>query len=66
MENKVYPYTYYRHQLRNVVVDEISTKIKAQRLQIAGWKLTENQQLVKLNLGTDAKPQMVKIAIRNR
>jgi hypothetical protein len=30
-------------------------------LQIIGWTLTENQQLMKLNLGIDAKPQMVKI-----
>jgi hypothetical protein len=34
LEDKVYPETYYRHQPRNVVVDETPTKIKAQGLQI--------------------------------
>jgi hypothetical protein len=42
-------------------VDETPTKIKAQELQIVGWTLIENQQLMKLNLGTDAEPHMVKI-----
>jgi hypothetical protein len=28
---------------------------------MANWTLTKNQQLMKLNLGTDAKPQMMKI-----
>ncbi len=52
---------YYEHQLGNVVVDETPTKIKVQGLQIARWTLTKDQQLMKLNLGTNAKPQMVKI-----
>jgi hypothetical protein len=30
-------------------------------LQIVGWTLIENQQLMKLNMGTNVKPQMVKI-----
>jgi hypothetical protein len=29
LEDKVYPKTYYKHQLRNVVVDETPTNIKA-------------------------------------
>jgi len=57
----VYPETYYRHQPRNVIVDETPTNIKGQRLQIARWTLTKDQQLMKFNLGIDAKPQMVKI-----
>ncbi len=32
MEDKVYLYMYYKHQPRNVVMDEIPTKIKAQGL----------------------------------
>jgi hypothetical protein len=42
-------------------MDEIPTKIKAQELQIAGWTLTKDQKLMKLNMGTNAKPQIVKI-----
>jgi hypothetical protein len=61
LEDKVYLKTYYKHQLGNVAVDETLTKIKARDLQIAGWTLTEYQQLMKLNLGIDAKPYMVKI-----
>ncbi len=30
-------------------------------MQIVGWTLIENQQLMKLNMGTNVKPQMVKI-----
>jgi hypothetical protein len=37
MEDKVYPKTYYRHQLGSVVMDETPTNIKAHGLQIAGW-----------------------------
>jgi len=61
LEDKVYPEMYYNYQLGNVAMDETPTKIKAQELQIARWTLNENQQLMKLNLGTDAKPHMVKI-----
>jgi hypothetical protein len=42
-------------------VDETPTKIKAQGLQIVGWTLTKNQQLMKHNLRTDVEPQMVKV-----
>jgi hypothetical protein len=61
LEDKVYLKTYYNHQPGSVVVDEILAKIKTQELQITRWTLTKDQQLMKLNLGTDAKPQMVKI-----
>jgi len=54
MEDKVYPEMYYKYQLGNVVVDETLAKIKAQGLQIVGWMLTKDQQLMKSNLGTDA------------
>jgi hypothetical protein len=30
-------------------------------LQIVGWTLTEDQQLMKLNVGTNIESQMVKI-----
>jgi len=56
MEDKVYPETYYRHQLRSVVMHETIANIKAQGLQIGGWTLTEDQQLMKLNLGTNVEP----------
>ncbi len=52
---------YYNHQPRSVVVDETLAKIKAQELQIPGLMLTKDQQLVKLNLGTNVEPHMVKI-----
>jgi hypothetical protein len=52
---------YYKHQLGNVIVDETPTKIKAQGLQIVRWTLIEDQLLMKFNLGTNAKPQLVKI-----
>jgi hypothetical protein len=35
--------------------------MKAQELQIIGWTLIKNQQLMEFNLGTDGKLQMVKI-----
>ncbi len=57
----MYPEMYYKHQPGNVVVDETPTKIKAHELQIVGWMLTKDQQLMKLNLGIDVKPQMVNI-----
>jgi len=50
----VYPETYYNHQLRSVAMDEIPTKIKAHESQIVGWMLIEDQQLMKLNLRTNA------------
>jgi hypothetical protein len=47
---------YYRYQPRNVIVDEIPVKIKAHGLQIVGWTLIEDQQLMKLSLRIDTKP----------
>ncbi len=61
MEDKVYPKMYYCHQPRSVVVDETPIKNKAHELQIVGWTLMEDQQLMKLNLRTDAKQQLAKI-----
>jgi hypothetical protein len=37
-------------------MDETPAKIKAHGLQIVGRTLIEDQQLMKLNMGTDAKP----------
>jgi len=34
LEDEVYLKTYYRHQPRNVIMDETRTKIKAHELQI--------------------------------
>ncbi len=56
LEDKVYLKTYYRHQLGSVVVDETLVNIKTQGLQIARWMLIEDQQLMKLNLGTATEP----------
>ncbi len=42
-------------------VDETPTKMQVQNFQITCWTLTEEQQLVKLNLGTKANPQCIKI-----
>ncbi len=42
-------------------MDETPTKNKTQGLQIDGWTLIENQQLMKLNFETNTKLQMVKI-----
>jgi hypothetical protein len=52
----VYPKTYYSHEPGSVVMDKIPTKIKAQELHITRWMLIKDQQLMKLNLGTDAEP----------
>ncbi len=41
MEDKVYLETYYRHQLRNFVVEETPTNIKAHGLQITRWIVTK-------------------------
>jgi hypothetical protein len=40
---------------------KLQQKSKHKDLQIARWMLNENQQLMELNLGTDANPHMVKI-----
>ncbi len=42
-------------------MDETLTNIKAHELQIVGWTLIEDQQLVKFNLKTYVEPQMVNI-----
>jgi hypothetical protein len=42
-------------------VDETPTKIQVHNLQITCWILIEEQQLVKLNLGTKANPQYIKV-----
>ncbi len=42
-------------------MDETLAKIKAHGLHIIGWTLIEGQQLIKLNVGTNVEPQMVKI-----
>jgi len=52
----VYPEMYYKHQPKSVVMDETLANIKAHGLQIVGWMLIEDQQLMKFNLGTDVKP----------
>ncbi len=56
MEDKVYLKMYYIHQPRSVVVDETPAKIKAQESQIARWTLSEYQQLMNFNLGTNVEP----------
>jgi glutamine cyclotransferase len=52
LEDKVYLKTYYHHSQFNIEMDETPTKIQVHILQIACWTLTEEQQLVWLNLGT--------------
>jgi hypothetical protein len=52
LEDKVYPETYYHHSQDDTQVDETPTKIQVHNLQITCWTLIEEQQLVKLNLGT--------------
>ncbi len=56
LEDKAYPKMQYNHQPRSVAMDETPTKIRTHELQIVGWTLIEDQQLMKFNLGTDAKP----------
>jgi hypothetical protein len=41
---------YYNHQPRSVAMDETLTEIKALGLQIVGWTLTKDQQLMKVTL----------------
>jgi len=60
LEDKVYPETYYHHNQANMEVDETPTKMQVQNFQITCWTLTE-EQLVKLNLGTKANPQYIKL-----
>ncbi len=61
LEDKVYSNMYYNHKLGNVVMDEAPRKIKTHELQIVGWTFIEDQQLMKLNMVTNEKLQMVKI-----
>ncbi len=58
LEDKVYQEMYYIHQPRSVIVDKTPAKIKTQELQIIGWTLTKDQQLMNFNLGINAKPQL--------
>ncbi len=37
-------------------MDETPTKIKAHKLQIDGWTLDKDQQLMEFKLGTDVEP----------
>ncbi len=48
LENKVYPKAYYHHSQADIEVDETPTKIQVRNLQIVGWTLTKQQQLVGL------------------
>jgi hypothetical protein len=61
LEDKVYLETYYHHSQYDIQVDETPTKIQVHNLQITCWILIEEQQLVKLNLGTKANPQYIKV-----
>ncbi len=56
MEEKFYLETYYKFKPRNVGVDDNSNKN-----QNIGIAYSKYQQLMKFNLGTNAKPQMVNI-----
>ncbi len=56
LKNKVYLETYQSHQLRSVIMDEIQTNFKAWEMQITKWTLTEDQQLMKFNMGIDIEP----------
>jgi hypothetical protein len=42
-------------------MNETPTKIKTHGLHVAGWTLTKDQQLMKLNMGINAKSLMVEI-----
>jgi len=61
VDDKVYLDTYYRHQPKSLLVNETLAKIKTHGLHVAGWTLIKDQQLMKLNLGINAKPLMVEI-----
>jgi hypothetical protein len=41
---------YYNHWVGSVAMDKTPAKIKTQELQIIGWTLTKDQQLMKFNL----------------
>jgi hypothetical protein len=41
LEDKVYLETYYHHSHDDIQVNETTTKIQVQNLQIAGWTLTK-------------------------
>jgi hypothetical protein len=56
VEDKVYPEMYYKPKPRSVGVDDNSSKNHS--IGIADNKY---QQLVKFNLGTNAKPQIMNI-----
>jgi hypothetical protein len=42
-------------------VYETPAKIQVQNLQITCWTLIKEQHLVKLNIGTKANPQYIKV-----
>ncbi len=42
-------------------MDETPLKIQVQNFQIVSQTLTKEQQLIKLNLGTEANPQYIKV-----
>jgi hypothetical protein len=44
-------------------IDKTPTRIKVQNLHIAGWTITEEEQLTKINLGFEKNLQHVKISV---
>ncbi len=61
LEDKVYLKTYYHHNQHDIQVNKTSEKIHVQNLQIVGWNFIEEQQFVKLNLGTTENPYDIKV-----
>ena len=57
----VYPPDFYQHEVGNVIIDDTPTRVKVQKMKIAGWTLPEEEQVRLLNLGTEDAPQCIKV-----
>ena len=57
----IYPPHFYQHEVGDVLIDDTPAQIKVQKMKIAGWTLSKEEQVKLLNLGTEDAPQCIKV-----
>ncbi len=58
-----YPFWYYQHEHGKTLIIDESTDIMIKNKQITRWTFTIDEQLNKLNLGTNEEPRMVLVNV---
>jgi hypothetical protein len=61
-KNINYPFWYYQHEPREILILDESTNIMIKNKKITRWTLIINEKLSKFNLGTIEKPQIMLIS----